>query len=54
MFIGTNVGWFAGQGAVPSVEELSEHLEAVRDVSEHVIPGNNNDELMILAHLAAG
>ena len=54
VFIGTNVGWFAGQGAVPSVEELSEHLEAVRDVSEHVIPGNNNDELMILAQLAAG
>jgi NAD(P)-dependent dehydrogenase (short-subunit alcohol dehydrogenase family) len=54
VFIGTNTGWFAGQGVVPSVEELSEHLEEVRDVSDYVVPGNNNDELMILAQLASG
>jgi hypothetical protein len=39
---------------VPSVEELSEHLDQVRDVTEYVVPGNNNDELMILAQLAGG
>jgi NAD(P)-dependent dehydrogenase (short-subunit alcohol dehydrogenase family) len=54
VFIGTNTGWFAGQNVVPSVEELSEHLDEVRDISEYVVPGNNNDELMILAQLAAG
>ena len=54
VFIGTNTGWFAGQGVVPGVEELSEHIGEVRDVSEYVIPGNNNDELAILAQLAAG
>lgn len=54
VFIGTNTGWFAGQGVVPSVEELSRHLDEVRDISEYVVPENNNDELMILARLAAG
>jgi hypothetical protein len=39
---------------VPSVEELSEHLDEVRDISEYTVPLNNNDELMILAQLAAG
>jgi NAD(P)-dependent dehydrogenase (short-subunit alcohol dehydrogenase family) len=54
VFIGTNTGWFAGQGVVPSVEQLSEHLDEVRDISEYTVPLNNNDELMILAGLAAG
>jgi NAD(P)-dependent dehydrogenase (short-subunit alcohol dehydrogenase family) len=54
VFIGTNTGWFAGQGVVPTVEQLAEHLDEVRDISEYTVPGNNNDELMILAQLAAG
>ena len=54
VFIGTNTGWFAGRGVVPSVEQLSEHLDEVRDISEFTVPLNNNDELMILAELAAG
>lgn len=53
VFIGTNTGWFAGQGNVPSVEELSEHLDEVRDITEFTVPLSNNDELMILAQLAA-
>lgn len=52
IFIGTNNGWFAGQGKVPSVEELADNMESVRDISEYEIPMNNNDELMILAQLA--
>ena len=54
VFIGTNTGWFSGQGVVPTVEELSDHLVEVRDISEYTVPLNNNDELMILAQLAAG
>ncbi len=54
VFIGTNKGWFAGQGQVPSVEELADNLEAVRDISEYEIPMNNNDELMMLAQIAGG
>ena len=54
VFIGTNEGWFAGQGVVPSVEELSEHLEEIRDIDEHIIPSNINDELMLLGQMLAG
>ena len=54
VFIGTNTGWFAGKGVVPTVETLAEHLDEVRDISEYTVPLNNNDELMILAQLAAG
>jgi NAD(P)-dependent dehydrogenase (short-subunit alcohol dehydrogenase family) len=52
IFIGTNEGWFAGQGVVPSVEDVADHLDEVRDLSEYVIPGDINEELMILARLA--
>lgn len=51
VFIGTNNGWFAGQGAVPTVEELADHLDEVRDISEHVVPNNINEELMILGQM---
>ena len=54
VFIGTNTGWFAGQGVVPSIEEVREHLPEIRDITEHVVPGDINEELMILARLAGG
>jgi NAD(P)-dependent dehydrogenase (short-subunit alcohol dehydrogenase family) len=54
IFIGTNNGWFSGQGVVPTVEELSLHLDEVRDISGFTVPGNINEELMLLAQLAAG
>lgn len=51
VFIGTNEGWFAGTDEPVSVEDVAENLEAIRDVSEHVIPSSNNDEIMLLAKL---
>lgn len=54
VFIGTNKGWFAGTGDVPSVEELADNLDEIRDISEYVIPLNNNDEIMLLGQLLAG
>jgi NAD(P)-dependent dehydrogenase (short-subunit alcohol dehydrogenase family) len=53
IFIGTNNGWFAGQGRVPSVEDLAEHLDEIRDTTEHIIPSNINDELMLLGQMMA-
>jgi NAD(P)-dependent dehydrogenase (short-subunit alcohol dehydrogenase family) len=54
VFIGTNTGWFAGPGVVPSVEDVADHLGEVRDITDYVIPGDINEELMILARLAGG
>jgi hypothetical protein len=34
------------------VEEVADHLSEIRDISEYVVPGDINEELMILARLA--
>jgi NAD(P)-dependent dehydrogenase (short-subunit alcohol dehydrogenase family) len=54
IFTGVNAGWFAGQGAVPSVEDLRDHLEEVRDISEYTIPLNNQEEMGYLAQAFQG
>lgn len=54
IFIGTNTGWFAGQGDPPSVEEIADHIDEIRDVSEHIIPSTSQDEIMLLAQLLSG
>jgi NAD(P)-dependent dehydrogenase (short-subunit alcohol dehydrogenase family) len=54
VFIGTNQGWFAGAGAVPSVEEVVDHLDEIRDITEPLVPGNSNEEIMIMGQLLAG
>jgi NAD(P)-dependent dehydrogenase (short-subunit alcohol dehydrogenase family) len=54
VFIGTNPGWFAGQGKVPSVEDIADHLEEIRDLSDYVIPLSNNDEITLLGRMLAG
>ena len=54
VFIGTNHGWFAGRGPVPSVEDVADHLEEIRDVSDPIIPLSNQDEIMILGQMLAG
>jgi NAD(P)-dependent dehydrogenase (short-subunit alcohol dehydrogenase family) len=53
VFIATNNGWFAGQGVVPSVEEIADHLDEIRDTAEYIIPSNINDELMLLGQMLA-
>ena len=54
VFIGTNQGWFAGSGQVPSVEDIAENLEEIRDISDHVVPLSNNEEIMLLGQMLAG
>lgn len=54
VFIGTNQGWFAGTEEIPSVEMISDHLDEIRDITDYVIPLNNNDEIMLLGQMLAG
>jgi NAD(P)-dependent dehydrogenase (short-subunit alcohol dehydrogenase family) len=54
IFIGTNAGWFAGQKVVPTVEELSEHIDDVRDIDTYEIPRSSNEEIMIIARHLSG
>lgn len=51
VFIGTNKGWFAGTDEVPSVEDVVDNLETIRDISDHVVPLSNNDEIMLLGQM---
>lgn len=54
VFVGVNDGWFAGQGVVPEVEDIADHLNEIRDISQYEVPMNNNDELMMIARIAGG
>ncbi|HJQ75942.1 MAG TPA: SDR family oxidoreductase [Acidimicrobiia bacterium] len=54
VFVGTNRGWYAGSGEVPSVEEVVDHLDEIRDISDPIVPLSNNDEIMLLGQMLAG
>lgn len=54
VFIGTNQGWFAGPGEVPSVEELAGNIDEIRDLSDPILPANLNEEVMLLGRLLGG
>ena len=54
VFIGTNEGWFAGTDEIPSVEAVSQNLDTIRDISDYVVPLNNNDEIMLLGQMLSG
>jgi len=54
IFIGTNQGWFAGAGSKPTAEDVSSHLDEIRDISEYVIPASSNEEIMLLGGRLAG
>jgi NAD(P)-dependent dehydrogenase (short-subunit alcohol dehydrogenase family) len=49
--IATNRGWFAGQEAVATPEDVAGHIEEIRDVSDPIIPANNNEEIALLAEM---
>lgn len=54
VFIGTNAGWFAGPGAVPSAEEVADNVDEIRDISEYIVPGNINEEMVFLGQMLGG
>ncbi|MGB7861428.1 MAG: SDR family oxidoreductase [Acidimicrobiia bacterium] len=54
VFIGTNNGWFAGSEKVPTVEDVFDHIDEIRDISDYLIPSNINDELALLGQMLAG
>lgn len=54
VFIGTNPGWFAGAGAVPSAEDVAGHMDEIQDLSDYVIPQSNTDEIILLGQRLAG
>ena len=50
----TNDGWIAGQGEVPTVEEIADHLDEIRDLSDQIVPESVNDEFTLISKLLDG
>jgi NAD(P)-dependent dehydrogenase (short-subunit alcohol dehydrogenase family) len=50
----TNDGWVAGGGEVPSVEDIADHLDEIRDISDPIVPESIQDEITLLGKLLAG
>lgn len=53
-FVGATPGWFAGAGVVPSVEEVRDHLDQIRDTEGFQIFGQISDEIGALLALLQG
>ncbi|MDE0188182.1 MAG: SDR family oxidoreductase [bacterium] len=54
IFVGTNQGWFSGMKVVPSVEEVRDHLDEIRDITEYEIPMSSTEEIMLIARAMGG
>lgn len=47
-FVGMNEGWFAGQKVVPTVEQLADKLDEIRDISSFDVPTSSSEEIALL------
>jgi NAD(P)-dependent dehydrogenase (short-subunit alcohol dehydrogenase family) len=50
-FIGASTGWFAGARVVPSVEEIADHVDEIRDIEDYHVFGSIGDELQLLGEM---
>lgn len=48
IFLGLVPGWFAGKGAVPSPEDVGEHMDEILDMAGYVVPGSVTEEMAML------
>ena len=48
MFVGLTQGWYAGKSAVPSPEEVRDHVGEIRDEKGYVVPDSIAEEMKIL------
>ena len=49
VFWGLGQGWYAGQGASPTAEDISEHFAEIDGQEGYIVPGSTADEIMALA-----
>jgi NAD(P)-dependent dehydrogenase (short-subunit alcohol dehydrogenase family) len=52
--IGVNDGWFAGTGTVPSVEQVAQHMDEIRDMARHEVFPASAGELEVLGRMLSG
>ena len=51
MFVGVTPGWYAGNAAKPSAEEVRDQMDAIRNTDEFIIPDGIGGEMKILASM---
>lgn len=51
VFWGLAQGWFAGQGAQPSAEDIQAHFDQITDRDGHLVPQSTTDEIVALNEL---
>ncbi len=49
IFIGMAPGWVAPKGTVPSVEDIRDHIDQIREPAGYVIPASIADEMKAIA-----
>ena len=54
IFVGMAPGWAAGKGAKPSVEEVRDHMDQIRDQEGYSVPGSIGDEMGLLMESLKG
>jgi NAD(P)-dependent dehydrogenase (short-subunit alcohol dehydrogenase family) len=54
IFIGLAPGWTAPKGRVPTIEDIRDHMDAIRDTSRFVIPTSIADEMKAIAESLKG
>jgi NAD(P)-dependent dehydrogenase (short-subunit alcohol dehydrogenase family) len=48
IFVGMTPGWAAGKGAKPSVEEVRDHMDQIRNQEGYAVPLSIGDEMKLL------
>jgi NAD(P)-dependent dehydrogenase (short-subunit alcohol dehydrogenase family) len=48
IFIGMAPGWAAGKGATPSIEEIRDNMDQIRNQEGYSVPGSIGDEMKLL------
>jgi NAD(P)-dependent dehydrogenase (short-subunit alcohol dehydrogenase family) len=43
-------GWYAGQGASPTAEDIQANLDQINDAEGFIVPGSTTDEIVALAN----
>jgi NAD(P)-dependent dehydrogenase (short-subunit alcohol dehydrogenase family) len=54
IFVGMAPGWAAGKGAKPSVEEVRDHMDEIRNQEGYSVPGSIGDEMKLLMESLQG
>jgi NAD(P)-dependent dehydrogenase (short-subunit alcohol dehydrogenase family) len=54
VLVGVTPGWLAGVGNTPSVDDIADNIDTIRDEEGYILPNNANEEIALLAKQLQG